>query len=189
MYQWVLSWADHRAGPVMLGAIAFAESSFFPIPPDLLMIPLAFARPKKAFLFAAICTLSSVAGGALGYALGWGMWSVIKDVFLSVIVSQGTFDRVAHLYEEYAFWSVLTAGFTPIPYKVFTVAAGVFKISFIPFMLASLCGRGGRFFLVGAVIYFFGDRARTFIEKHFEWATIAMLVLGIGGFLAVKFVL
>jgi membrane protein YqaA with SNARE-associated domain len=189
LYHWVIGWADHKYGLYALGVLAFVESSVFPIPPDLLLIAMAFGKPKKAFSFALICTLASVLGGALGYGLGMSMWGILDRFFLGTIFSPAVFERVRILYQDNAFLAVFSAGFTPIPYKVFTIAAGVFDVDFWEFMVASVFGRGGRFFLVSGVIYVLGDRAKDFVEKYFEWATIGISVALVGGFLLLKWVL
>jgi len=189
LYDWVVGWAEHPAGLWALFVLAFVESSFFPIPPDVLLLALAFAKPKKAFKYALVCTVGSVLGGMLGYAIGLGFWHVVGDFFFAYIISAKAFETVGKLYETYTFWAVFTAGFTPIPYKVFTIAAGVFQIPFVGFLLASVLGRAGRFFLVGTVIFFFGERARTFIERHFGLFTILFTIALVGGFVLIKFVL
>lgn len=169
--------------------LAFVESSFFPIPPDVLLLALAFGRPRRAFKYALVCTAGSVLGGMLGYAIGLGLWNVVGDFFLAYIVSPKAFEAVGQLYETHTFWAVFTAGFTPIPYKVFTIAAGVFQIPFAGFLVASFLGRAGRFFLVAALIFFFGERVRGLVEKHFGLATILFTIALIGGFVLIKMVL
>jgi len=150
---------------------------------------LAFSRPKRAFRYALVCTVGSVLGGMLGYAIGWGFWHVVGDFFLAYIISAKAFESVAELYRTYTFWAVFTAGFTPLPYKVFTIAAGVFQIPFVGFLVASLLGRAGRFFLVSALIFFYGERVRGFIERNLGWATVLFTLALIGGFVLIKFAL
>lgn len=188
LYRWVVGWADHPGGGIALAVVAFTESSIFVVPPDVLLIPLAFGRPRKSFFYAGICTLASVFGGAVGYLIGFAAWSVVGEFFFRFLISESAFQRVAELYSHHTFWAVCIAGFTPIPYKVFTLAAGVFQIPFLPFLLASLVGRGGRFFLVAATIFFFGERVRGFIEKRFELFTALFVLLLVGGFLVFRWV-
>ncbi len=188
LYFWTLHWADTRYALVALVILSFAESSFFPIPPDILLMAMCFARPEKWVLYSAWCTVASVLGGIFGWFLGWGFWEVTKDFFYRVVpgFTPEIFEKVQHLYADNAFLAILTAAFTPIPYKVFTVAAGVFAISIPTLILASIVGRGGRFFAVGAIIRFFGPKAKPFLEKNFELATILLLVLFFAGFAAIK---
>ena len=189
LYYWTLHWADTKYALPALCLLSFAESSFFPIPPDILLMAMCFARPQKWVLYSAWCTVASVAGGVLGWFLGWGFWEMTKNFFFDVVpgFTPEIFEKVRHLYADNAFLAILTAAFTPIPYKVFTVAAGVFAISIPTLILASIVGRGGRFFLVGAVIRFFGPKAKPFLEKNFELATVLLLGLFIAGFAAIKY--
>ncbi len=189
MYDWVVHWADHPAGLWVLFLLAIAESSFFPIPPDVLLIALAFGKPQKSFSFAGVCLVGSLIGGVLGYYIGWGIWNVVQDFFFTYVFSREVFESVGSLYGQYSFWAIFAAGFTPIPYKVFTVSAGVFQINFWGFLLASLLGRGGRFFLVAALIRIFGEKARYFIEKYFNLAVLVFTVLLIGSFFLIKFLI
>lgn len=178
LYEWVVAWAHTPYASIALFGIAFAESSFFPIPPDTLMIPLAISRPPAALLFAALATLASVLGGAFGYAIGkWGGQPVLRRLF-----AQEKIRMVQHYYHKYDVWAIGVAGFTPIPYKLFTISAGVFDLDFKRFMLASILGRGGRFFLVGGLIMVFGETIQWFIDEYFDLAAVAFTVLLIGGF-------
>jgi membrane protein YqaA with SNARE-associated domain len=188
LYDWMLSWADRRSGPAALGVISFAESSFFPIPPDPLLLALCLGRPRKALMFAAICTLGSVLGGMFGYLLGSLLWSGISDFFFSYVpgVTPEAFATVQDWYQRWGFWAVFLAGLTPLPYKVFTLSSGVFAISFPIFLIASTISRGLRFFAEAALIYFYGPPIGAFIDRHFNklaWAFGALLVLG---FLALR---
>ncbi len=187
LYDWVLHWAETPYGALALFIIAFAESSFFPIPPDVLLIALAISKPKRAFYFATICTAGSVLGGMFGYLIGWGLWSSLDGLFIPHVFSQASFDMVANLYQDNAFVAILTAAFTPIPYKVFTITAGVTKISFLTLILASLLGRTGRFFAVSTLIFVFGKPVKRFIDKYFDLVTIAFMILLIGGFVLIKY--
>ena len=188
-YNWVLGWADSRWGALALFLLAFAESSFFPIPPDILLIALCLGKPKRAFHFAAICTAGSVIGAIAGYAIGAGLWNVVDHWFIPSIFSQEAFDSVGNLYNEWNFWAVFAAGFTPIPYKIFTIAAGVFSINVPMFILASVIARGMRFTLFAWLIWKFGAPIKTFIDKYFNLLAIAFTVLLIGGFMLIKYVL
>jgi len=188
LYAWVLHWADHRWALPALAVLAFAESSFFPIPPDVLLIALTLGRPERAWLYALTCSLASVAGGALGYAIGALLWEVSKDWFIPLVFRQEVFDHVGALYQDNAFLAIFTAAFTPIPYKVFTVAAGVFheQVGLGVLLLASAMGRPARFFLVAGLLKWQGERMKHFIDKYFDWLAIAFVVLLVGGFLLVK---
>jgi len=186
LYNWTLLWAERPGGSWALFCIAVMESSFFPVPPDVLLLALCVGAPRKSFRFAAICAAGSVVGGALGYAIGWGAWHAVQGIFIPHIFSQEIFDKVQHLYQGNAFLAVLTAAFTPIPYKVFTIAAGVFDVNFLVFMFASLVGRSARFILVAGTIYIFGAKVKALVEKYFDWFAWGLLALGILGFLAVK---
>lgn len=188
LYDWTLSWAEKPGGAWALFVLAFVESSFFIIPPDVLLLALCVGAPRKSLKFALICSMGSVLGGMLGYALGWGAWHLVKDLFIPYIFSQEIFDKVQQLYEGNAFLAILTAAFTPIPYKVFTVAAGVFHINFWTLVTASLLGRSARFFLVAGLIFFFGAKIKTLIEKYFDLFAWALLAVGIAGFLVLKYV-
>jgi len=162
----------------ILFILAFAESSFFPIPPDVLMIPLALANPAAALLYALVTTVGSVTGGMFGFWIGArGGRPVLKR-----FISQKKIDAAKKLYKRYDVWAVGIAAFTPIPYKVFTISAGVFELRFKRFVLASILGRAGRFFLVGILISIFGPIIKSFLDSYFEIVMIAFAVLLIGGF-------
>jgi membrane protein YqaA with SNARE-associated domain len=167
---WTLAWAQTDMAEVALFVIALAESSFFPIPPDLLLITMAAAKPVGALYFAALCTIGSVLGGGLGYGLG--MWA--GRPFVESFFSAERIQKVETLFHRYHVGAIALAAFTPIPYKVFTLAGGVFRIPFVPFMLVSLVGRGARFFIIGFLFYFWGDSIRTWIEAHLEWLTLGL---------------
>lgn len=165
---------------LFLALIAFAESSFFPIPPDILLIPMALANPPLAMLYALVTTVMSVIGGCFGYLIGVkGGKPILKKLF-----SEEKVDVVRRYYQRYDVWAVGIAAFTPIPYKVFTIAAGVFDLDFKRFTLVSFLGRGGRFFLVAGMIWVFGDAIKYFLENYFEVAVIVFTLLLIGGFWA-----
>lgn len=178
-----------RWGAWALFAFAFAESSFFPIPPDVLLIALCLGAVKRSFRFAAICLAGSLAGAVAGYAIGFFLWqdlagnyTSIAEFFYAHVFSQEAFDRVGALYDRYNFWIVFTAGFTPLPYKIFTITGGLFRIDFAMFLIASLVSRGLRFFLIAWLIWRFGQPIKSFIEKYFNWLAIAFTVLLVGSF-------
>lgn len=191
LYNWVLSWAESRYGPAALGGLAFMESSFFPIPPDPLLMALSLGKPRRALYFAAICSVGSVLGGIAGYMIGWGVWVLVSDFFFTYVpgVTPEAFESVRAVYERWDFWAIFVAGFTPIPYKVFTLSAGAFGLSLPVFILASVISRSVRFFLVAGLIFFFGPGIQGFIDRHFDrlvWLFFALLV---GGFLLIEFAL
>ncbi|MFH1157137.1 MAG: YqaA family protein [Pseudomonadota bacterium] len=187
LYDWVLSWAERPAGAWALFVLAFCESSFFPIPPDVLLIALAVGAPKKAFRFAWICSLGSVLGGCLGYYIGWHFMGLIGDRIIALYGLTGKVDYIASMYQTYDAWAVSIAGFTPIPYKLFTIAAGAFKVNFPVFVVASACSRTLRFVLVAGLIYFFGPGIQRFIETYFNILATVFTVLLIAGFIAIKY--
>ncbi|HSJ08668.1 MAG TPA: YqaA family protein [Longimicrobiales bacterium] len=189
LYDWMLAWADRPSGPAALGVISFAESSFFPIPPDPLLLALCLGRPRRALLFGAICTLGSVLGGMFGYMLGHLAWSGMEGFFFSYVpgVTPEAFARVQGWYDRWGFWAVFLAGFTPLPYKVFTLSSGVFGISFPVFLIASTVSRGLRFFIIATLVYFYGPPIARFIDKYFDKLALLFGVLLIGGLFLLKF--
>lgn len=188
MYDWVLSWAHTRYGTPALATLSFAESSVFPIPPDVLLIALCLGDRRKWVWFAAVCSLASLLGGLLGYLIGWGFWSVVDQWFYAYVpgFTPEAFEKVQGLYEKWDFWIVFIAAFTPIPYKVITITAGVFGINLMAFSVATAIGRSARFFLVAFLIYWFGEPITRFIDKWFNWLTLLFVALLIGGFLALR---
>lgn len=188
MYDWVLSWAESPYGTAALAVLAFAESSFFPIPPDVLLIALCVGKRQKALWFAFVCAVGSLVGGVAGYGIGWGFWEAAQGFFFSYVpgFTHENFNTAQEWYRRYDFWIVFVAAFTPIPYKVITIAAGVFKINFIMFMIASVVGRSARFFLVAGLIYLFGEPIRDFIDRRFNFCTILFTILLIAGFAVIK---
>lgn len=186
LYDWVLSLADSPYGVPALFFLALAESSFFPIPPDVLLLALAIARPQKALTYAAWCLAGSVIGGVIGYYIGLGLWNTVEGYLIPTVFSAEKFDTVTEWYQEYGVLIVFIAAFTPMPYKVFTIAAGVFQLPLLPFIGASVIGRGARFFLVAALVRRYGDRARSFIDKNFNLLTIVFTVVLVGAILAIK---
>ncbi|MBI5560500.1 MAG: DedA family protein [Deltaproteobacteria bacterium] len=188
LYNRVLSYAHTPYGVWALFLIAFAESSFFPIPPDVLLIALSLALPKKAFRFAAISSVGSVLGGIFGYAIGLYF---MEGIGYNILKLYGWTDRYLYLqqlYRHYDAWAVGIAGFTPIPYKIFTISAGAFGINFFVFVIASIVSRSARFFMVSALIYKYGERIKVFIDRYFNLLTVAFTLLLILGFFVMKFV-
>ncbi|MEJ2190785.1 MAG: DedA family protein [Nitrospirota bacterium] len=189
LYDWVLHWAETPYGSPALFLLAVAESSFFPVPPDVLLIALGLSIPRRSFRYAALCTVGSVLGGALGYYLGTAFWDLIGEGILFHYVDRAGFEAVREYFLQYEGWAIAVAGFTPIPYKVFTISAGFFRVNFGVFMLASALSRGARFFLIAALIYVFGPSIRSFIDRYFNALTVAFMVLLVGGFLLIRYVL
>ena len=191
LYDWVLSWAYTPYGLTALVLLCFAESSVFPIPPDPLLMALCLGAPARSFRFAAWATAASVVGGILGYLLGWGAWALVEDFFFGWVpgVTPEAFASVQSLYNEYDFWAVFLAGLTPLPYKVFTLSAGVFSINFPIFVVASIMSRGLRFFLVAALIWKFGPPVSRFIDRYFNLLTVVFGLLLVGGFVVVTWLL
>ena len=191
LYDWVLSWAETPYGTPALFVLSFLESSFFPIPPDVLQIALSVGRPRRAFFYAAVSVVDSVLGGLLGWWIGTTLWDSVASFFFEYVpgFTEKNYALVESKYNEHAFLAIFTAAFTPIPYKVFTIASGVFDVALSTLIFASILGRGGRFFLVASAIFFFGPTVKTWLEKYFEVATLALLAVGALGFLAVKYVL
>ena len=186
LYDWVLHWADTPYGGWALFLLAFSESSFFPIPPDILLIALAVGRPGKSLKYAAICTVGSILGGVAGYLIGWQFMATVGE---RIVDFYGLTDKVAYietLYRHYDAWAVGIAGFTPIPYKVFTITAGAFKINFFVFLMASTVSRAARFFIVGVLIYIFGPKIQAFIDKYFNLLAVVFTVLLVGGFILIN---
>lgn len=189
LYDWVLSWAETPYANPALFLLAFSESSFFPIPPDALQIALSFSKPKSSYQYATISAVGSVLGGAFGYFIGWQLFEAIGVKILTAYGLMEKYNYVSALYNQYNALAVGIAGFTPIPYKLFTIAAGACKINFLIFIIASAVSRSLRFFLVATLFYFFGEKVKFFIEKYFNLLTIIFAVLLVGGFLIVKFVI
>lgn len=189
LYHWVLTWAEHPQATWALFALAFAESSFFPIPPDVLLIALCLGEPRRALWFAVVCTAGSVTGGLAGYAIGMGLYESVGRPILEFYGLTEKYGEVQELYRRYDVWAIGIAGLTPIPYKAFTVTAGAFGISIPGFIAASILGRGLRFGLVAALLRIWGEPAREFIDRHLGILTILFAVLLVGGFIVIRIVL
>jgi membrane protein YqaA with SNARE-associated domain len=187
----VLHWADTPYGVPALFVLALAESSFFPIPPDPLLIALCLGAATRSLRFAAIATAGSVMGGIIGYGIGAGAWHLTEPWFFDYVpgVSQAAFDRVQALYERWDFWAIFFGGLTPIPYKVFTLSAGVFAINLPIFLVASVFSRGLRFFVLAALIFKFGKPIESFIDRYFNLLATIFAILIVAGFLVLEFVL
>jgi len=191
LYDWVLSWADSRFGLAGLAAISFAESSFFPIPPDVLQIALSVARPRASFFYATVSAVASVAGGVLGWLIGWGLWQVAAPWFFGYVpgFTEAKFAGVETLYRDNAFLAIFAAAFTPIPYKIFTIAAGVCGVPLPTLVAASALGRGARFLIIATLMFFCGGLAKRFLDRYLEVATLVVGAAVIAGFIAVKYLL
>ncbi len=189
LYDLGMEWIQTPYGLWALFLIAFIESSFFPIPPDVFLIALCLAAPHKAFRYAAICAAGSVVGGAFGYALGMWFMDSVGTMVMNFYGLTEKYEVVRGLYQEYDVWAVGAAGFTPLPYKLFTITAGAFDLNFPTFMLVSLISRSARFFLVAAFIWKFGPPVRSFLEKYFNLLSVLFMVLLIGGFVLMKLLL
>lgn len=198
LYDWVLSWAQTPYGALALFILAFSESVFFPIPPDILLIALALGSFQKSFKYASICTFASVAGAFLGYYIGHFAWLSSTNEFTSFAnfffdnipgFTVELYERIKVLFNEWDFWVIFTAGFTPIPYKVFTITAGVFDINLLMFFIASVISRGARFFLIAFLIWKYGASIKGFIDKYFNLLALSFTVLLIAGFVVIKYVI
>ncbi len=187
LYDWVLGWAERPGGAWALFVLAFCESSFFPIPPDVLLIALAVGAPKKAFKFVAVCSLGSLLGGVLGYCIGWQFMGVVGDRIIELYGLGDKVDYISSLYQKYDAWAVSIAGFTPLPYKLFTISAGAFGVNFPVFVIASAVSRTLRFALLGSLIYWFGSGIQRFIDSYFNLLATAFTLLLVAGFVALKY--
>lgn len=191
LYDWVLHWAETPYGTPALFLISFTESSVFPIPPDVLQIALSMSKPKRSFVYAGISAAGSILGAALGWVIGAVLWAAVGWFFFAYVpgFTHDNFERVSRLYEENAGIAIFSAAFTPIPFKVFTIAAGVCHISFAVMLAASAAGRSARFFLVAACIFFFGPGVKALLERYFNLATILFVILFIAGFMVIKYLI
>ena len=189
LYDWVLSWAHSRFGASALAVLSFAESSFFPIPPDVLQMALSIERPKQSYFYAAVSAIASVLGAALGWYIGFALWEAVGGYFVPGIISEENMAKVARFFEEWGFGALLAAAFTPIPFKAFTISAGIAGMSLPMMLLASLIGRSARFFLMATLIFVFGAKIKGWIDKYFGLLTLAFFVLLVGGFYCIKYLL
>jgi len=199
IYNWVLDLAEKPNGNISLSILSFSEASFFPIPPDVLLIPLCLGNRRKAFVFAFLCSLFSILGAILGYYIGKLLWwdipgveySFIANTFIQYVpgITIDGFNKIQALYEQWNFWIVFTAGFTPIPFKLITISAGTFNIDLLMFIFASIISRSARFFLVASLINIFGEAIRDFIENYFNYLAILFTILLLGGFILIKYII
>ena len=199
LYDWVLNLSNKKNSTYSITFLSLSESIFFPIPPDVLLIPLCLGNRNKALYFAFLCSISSIAGGIIGYFVGKSLWwsipgieySAIANIFFDYVpgLTDESFNHIKSLYDTWDFWIVFTAGFTPIPFKLITISSGTFNINFTMFVIASITSRSARFFLLAILIRIFGERIRFFIEKYFNLLAILFTVLLIGGFAIIKLIL
>lgn len=189
LYDWVVGLSERPNAVRTLFVIAFAESSFFPIPPDVLLIPLAIGNPRRALRFAALCTVGSSLGALLGYFLGLEFYEVIGQRIVAFYSAGEQYERVQALYQQWDVVAIALAGFTPIPFKIFTITAGVFKINLITFTIVVVLSRGARFFLLGGLIWRFGPNIQNFVDRYFNLLVVLFSILLVGGFFIVKYVL
>lgn len=188
LYDWMMRMAAGPKAPHALAVVSFAESSFFPIPPDVMLIPMVIANRAKAWWYATLATISSVLGGLAGYAIGYFLMTTIGTKILAFYGHAGSMDAVKTLFDEWGVWILIAKGWTPFPYKVLTIAAGVAEMAIIPFIIASIITRAMRFYLVAGLLYFFGEPIREFIEKRLTLITTLLVVGIVGGFVAVRYV-
>jgi membrane protein YqaA with SNARE-associated domain len=198
LYNWVLEWSNSKWGAFALFLLAFTEASFFPIPPDVLLIALCLGSRSKSLYFVAICSLGSALGAIFGYSIGYFLWwngsqefSQFANFFFNIIPGFSTeiFFDIKQKYEEWNFWVIFVSGFTPIPFKVFTVSAGAFNINFNLFLIASLIARSARFLIIGGLIWKFGEPIRSFIDKYFNILAFLFSFLLVGSFFIIKYLL
>lgn len=187
LYDWTMRMAGHPRAQWVLGAVSFTESSFFPIPPDAMLVPMVLATPWRAWSIAAICTVTSVLGGFFGYAIGYFLFETIGEAVIAFYGLQEGFQEFQRMFDEWGTWIILIKGLTPIPYKLITIASGVAHFDLLAFGLASLATRAGRFFLVAALLKAFGPAMRQFIERYLTLVTSAFAVLIVGGFVALHY--
>jgi membrane protein YqaA with SNARE-associated domain len=187
LYDWTIRWAETPQSLWALFVIALVESSIFPIPPDVLLIAIVAAAPRNWWLAATLCSLGSLVGAAIGYGIGYGFMASVGDRIVEFYGAEHHWERVVGIYTgAWGVWFLAAAAFTPIPFKVATIAAGATGMPFVPFLLVSLVGRAGRFFLVALVLRIFGAPVRRVLEKHFDLAAVLFFVLLVGGFVAIK---
>ncbi len=191
LYYWVLHWAETPYGTPALFLLSFAESSFFPVPPDVLQIALSVSKPKRSFFYATVSGIGSVLGGVAGWVIGFAFWAAVGWFFIRYVpgCSEENLVYVKELYDKWGFPALLGAAFTPIPYKVFTIAAGIFDISLVVLIVASSIGRFARFYLVAICIYFFGPSIKSLLEEYFGIATFLLFAMVVAGFAVIKLLL
>ena len=188
LYDWTMGLASRPNALLALAAVSFAESSFFPIPPDAMIVPMVLARPDRAWRIALVATVASVLGGALGYAIGYYLFETLGHSLIQLYGYQAKFEAFKQAYNEWGLWIILIKGLTPIPYKLVTIASGAAAFDFPIFMLASIATRGLRFFIVAALLRRFGEPIRDFVERRLTLVATAFLLAVVGGFLIVRYV-
>ena len=186
-YNWTLEKAQHKNAKWYLSLISFAESSFFPIPPDILLIPMALASKAKALFYAFICTLFSVLGGLLGYAIGYFFFNSVGIYIVEFYHLENSFNIFENYYKEFGILIVLGAGITPFPYKFITIASGVFGLNIFLFAIVSIIGRGLRFYLIAILLYFFGEKIRLIIDRYFNILTVTFFILLVGSVFIIRY--
>jgi membrane protein YqaA with SNARE-associated domain len=189
LYDWTIRLSAHRHATWALAGVSFAESSIFPIPPDVMLIPMCLADRKKSLYYATVCTVSSVIGGLAGYAIGYFAYETIGSHIVEIYGLGHKFDEMKGTFDQYGGWIILAKGMTPIPFKILTILSGVLHLSLPVFIISSIGARAMRFYLVAALLWKFGEPIRSFIEKYLGWLTLAFLLLLIGGFVALKYYL
>ena len=189
IYDWTMRKAASENAPRALFIVSFIESSFFPIPPDVMLVPMVLANRTKAWWYATIATIGSVIGGAFGYAIGFYFFEALGEPILELYGKADSFNTFTQWFKEWGVWIIVAKGMTPFPYKILTIAAGVAHMPFWSFMAASVLARAMRFYLVAGLLYYFGEPIRDFIEKRLTLVMTLFLVALIGGFVAIKFVL
>ncbi len=182
LYRWTLSLAESPRAPWALAGVSFAESSFFPVPPDVILVPMALAKPQAAWRYAAICTIASVLGGIVGYLIGALLFDTVGQWLIGIYGLGGKMEDARRLYDQYGAWFILIKGVTPIPYKLVTIVSGVLHYNFALFVLLSLITRGARFFLLAALLNRFGDQARALLDRHFGLFMVVIVVFIVLGF-------
>ena len=187
LYNWTLDKANHKNAKWYLSLISFAESSFFPIPPDILLIPMALASKTKAIFYAFICTFSSVLGGIMGYAIGYYSYNTVGIYIIEFYHLENSFSIFENYYNEFGMLIVLGAGITPFPYKFITIASGVFGLNIFLFIFVSIIGRGFRFYLIAILLYFFGEKIKLIIDRYFNVLTIVFFILLVGSVFIIRF--
>ena len=186
-YNWTLEKAQHKNAKWYLSLISFVESSFFPIPPDILLIPMALASKANALFYAFICTLFSVLGGILGYAIGYFFYNSVGIYIVDFYHLENSFNIFESYYKEFGILIVLGAGITPFPYKFITIASGVFGLNIFLFIIVSIIGRGLRFYLIAILLYFFGEKIKLIIDKYFNILTIVFFILLVGSVFVLRY--
>lgn len=182
LYHWMLDRAASKKAVPSLAVVSFAESSFFPIPPDVMLIPMCLARPEKAFYYAFVCTLASVAGGIAGYAIGYLLYETVGQWIIGMYGYAGKMDQLRAFYDKWGWASVLIGGLTPVPFKLITILSGLLEYNFMLFVVFSVIARGARFFALAGVLYFWGEPIKAFIDRYFAILTVLFAVMLIGGF-------